>query len=238
MDNTNSTIIVNYDNFEDFMWMSYRYCIGRHSIASVMHAGTIAQYAKYLTPHSLEHAVTDIRNEINDAFRWNNKYNVKITNNTYYDVVSIILNAFAKRDIQDVNPSLLKAFNIDNLIIKDINIDGINEMLTAYKFDIDPTYNVCNMVCDEKQTKYTYTMLCDDMRDLLPWVKLANYMDKHCHRYIELNGEVVEVFPYYSMTSKSIEILYVDMESYINSPSQTVFIDPEHLNFISPDGAA
>ena len=29
---------------EDLIWMSYRYCIGRHTIAASMHAGEIAKH--------------------------------------------------------------------------------------------------------------------------------------------------------------------------------------------------
>lgn len=31
------------DFSEDYVWMSYRYCIGRHTIAAHYHATTIAQ---------------------------------------------------------------------------------------------------------------------------------------------------------------------------------------------------
>ena len=34
-----NTQLTDYE--EDCMWMSYRYCIGRHTIASHMHAGSI-----------------------------------------------------------------------------------------------------------------------------------------------------------------------------------------------------
>ena len=50
---------------EDSMWMSYRYCIGRHTIASHMRAGDIAQhcYGRMSKEHSIFTAY-DINNEI------------------------------------------------------------------------------------------------------------------------------------------------------------------------------
>ena len=51
---------------EDCVWMSYRYCIGRHTIASQCHAGNIAWNAYgRLTPERMQFMSEDINNEIN-----------------------------------------------------------------------------------------------------------------------------------------------------------------------------
>ena len=38
-------IIKDESYMEDLIWMSYRYCIGRHTIAANSHAGDIAKYS-------------------------------------------------------------------------------------------------------------------------------------------------------------------------------------------------
>lgn len=51
---------------EDCIWMSYRYCIGRHTITSNMHAGHIAQNCyDRLSNERLEFMANDIRDSIN-----------------------------------------------------------------------------------------------------------------------------------------------------------------------------
>lgn len=55
----------------DSMWMSYRYCIGRHTIASHMRAGDIAEqcYGRMSPERSIFNAY-DINREIEDRLRW------------------------------------------------------------------------------------------------------------------------------------------------------------------------
>jgi hypothetical protein len=54
---------------EDYIWMSYRYCIGRHTIASHCHATQIAQdaYGK-LSKERSQFNSEDINREIYDGF--------------------------------------------------------------------------------------------------------------------------------------------------------------------------
>ena len=58
---------------EDLIWMSYRYCIGRHTLAATMHAGHIAQNSYHAIPDDRkEFMAHDIRREINEALSMEN----------------------------------------------------------------------------------------------------------------------------------------------------------------------
>lgn len=68
-----NTELTDYD--ADSMWMSYRYCIGRHSIASHMRAGDIAKecYGRMSRDRSNFNAY-DINKEIEDKLRYGHNF--------------------------------------------------------------------------------------------------------------------------------------------------------------------
>ena len=72
-----NTINISNSSLEDMIWMSYRYCIGRHTIAAAHHAETIHSVIKsnpdLLTPERKHFMALDIRREITSqiAFRSN-----------------------------------------------------------------------------------------------------------------------------------------------------------------------
>jgi hypothetical protein len=95
---------VSAKDMDDFIWMSYRYCIGRKTIAASCHAGTIAELIfnnpKLLSKDRIEQMVTDIRNEIQDTIKWNkfikfeNEYSYSACMyDSTWDVYSAILTA-------------------------------------------------------------------------------------------------------------------------------------------------
>ena len=67
----NNSISLSPKVVEDFIWMSYRYCIGRHTGAAICHANTIKQVIRDSTnafsDESIQRMVADIRREINMA---------------------------------------------------------------------------------------------------------------------------------------------------------------------------
>ena len=66
-------IITDESYMEDLIWMSYRYCIGRHTIASHSHAEDIAKYSfDHISENKKSFMAHDIRQEINDTLRWKN----------------------------------------------------------------------------------------------------------------------------------------------------------------------
>ena len=63
------------DYEEDCIWMSYRYCIGRHTIASHMHANDIWKNCRGRMSKERElFTAFDINRSIEDSLRWIKPY--------------------------------------------------------------------------------------------------------------------------------------------------------------------
>ena len=93
-------VVMSRDSFEDFLYMSYRYCIGRHTIHAACHADTIIRVIKSnpdcMSEERGQFTANDIRNEINNVIRWND--NIHIDGCTNVDVFTRILVESAKYD--------------------------------------------------------------------------------------------------------------------------------------------
>lgn len=61
-----------HDIIDDMIWMSYRYCIGRHTIAAAMHAPQLAQFIAVndISEQRRQFYAEDILSSINDVLRW------------------------------------------------------------------------------------------------------------------------------------------------------------------------
>lgn len=88
-----NTITISNDRMEDFIWMSYRYCIGRHTIAAAYHAdvirGLIMDNPDFLSEDRKAFMAMDIRRQINDLVCWRN--NVHVDGPRDADLYSLIL---------------------------------------------------------------------------------------------------------------------------------------------------
>lgn len=162
---------------KDYIWMSYRYCIGRHTIAAHYHAATIAQdvYGK-ISDEQMQFYSEDINREIYDClhvkdfidFGWYG--NVPKTHFKPLDVVYFI---FDKENIDSVE-KVRK--------IKSITIDWNREKNT---FD----YSIYYFNDNDKNKDYGRSMW--DIRDLEVWQKLANLFDIENHKYCRLIDDTI-----------------------------------------------
>jgi hypothetical protein len=88
-----NTITISNDRMEDFIWMSYRYCIGRHTIAAAYHADVIRSLIMdnpdCLSEDRKAFMAMDIRRQINDLVCWRN--NVTVDGPRDADLYSLIL---------------------------------------------------------------------------------------------------------------------------------------------------
>lgn len=88
-----NTIVISNDRMEDFIWMSYRYCIGRHTIAAAYHAdvirGLIMDNPDCLSENRKAFMAIDIRRQINDLVCW--RSNVYVDGPRDADLYSLIL---------------------------------------------------------------------------------------------------------------------------------------------------
>lgn len=164
-----SNIVLSSDSLEDFIWMSYRYCIGRRTIASAMHAATIASVIKsnpnILSDERIRFMVNDIRDEVNSCLNWGDSFQLS----SCYGI-----DAFS--------PALYKSNEVDNPNDWVYCIDGMGNVR------LEEPNGKKRDIYDEKYS------------DLIPWVKLANLLDKSCHCIVttEYNCmvEKTECFPY------------------------------------------
>lgn len=89
----NNGIVLSNKTFEDFVWMSYRYCIGRKTIAAAHHAETIrsliVKNPDCMSEERKLFMAKDIRTMINDHVRW--RSNVSVEGGWNSDLYSMIL---------------------------------------------------------------------------------------------------------------------------------------------------
>lgn len=209
--NTNSITISN-SHMEDFIWMSYRYCIGRKTIAACMHADTIAKLISknpnMLSEDRKAFMAKDIRREINNQVNF--KKSLWIDN---------------ERDGQDVYSSLLYALNLfDDHKKKVFYFDA--KTMSIYDTKVDPTL-------------YEFETPDSDYTDLIPWVKLANWIDESCHRVITVEFEgkkqEIECYPYpLSVRNEDGTVTYREVWCSIDDPAIgiTRYITEEYITEI------
>lgn len=165
---TKPNICIHPSNLNDLIWMSYRYCIGRHTIAAAAHADTIMSIIVsnpgILSPEYIKSNASDIRAEINRCISF--KKNVNINGiGRGKDIFSNLLYS-----IGDFDP-LANKFHFDTDKMQVTAIDPLENHIQSWdSFDHDYT-------------------------DLIPWVKLANWMDQEEHKTLTVvyNDEVTEI---------------------------------------------
>lgn len=202
-----NTIKIN-SHFEDFIWMSYRYCIGRKTIASCMHADTILKLLHdnpgILTPERIAFMVKDIRREINSQLQFKR---------------SLHIEGFP--DDIDMFSELMYELNITN-----------NEPKTIYYFDINSM-----SIYDSKRNEslYEFERPDSDYDNLIPWVKLANCLDISCHKNITLIFEGKQVikrcypFPISVRIDNETKYHKVWTSIFDNNVSITKYIPEEYI---------
>lgn len=168
-------------NYEiDSIWMSYRYCIGRHTIASHCHAGDIAN-----------HAYGRMSNE-------RTQFMSKDINQSLYDVLHV-------HDWFSVDsPYNVKNFRPLDMFYQCLNNIGIKDMNDIKKFKCMDCYYDKN---GELKTDVYYYNDKDkinfrsysDITELEVWQRLANLFDMDSHKWCKLtDGRIVEYYEYWT----------------------------------------
>lgn len=152
---------------EDFIWMSLRYCIGRHTGAAANHANTIMQimhnYSHCFTKERKQLIIDDIRKEINQVLAF--QKNVCLDTHSEKDIFSFLF------------------YSIEE-----------NEDTTNFIYTIDDTKmrllrekRLVNSIKPWESFESLYL-------DLINWVKLANYLDEDTYYKVttEYQGKTEE----------------------------------------------
>ena len=206
--------------FKDLLFCTCRYCIGRHTAASIGLANDIAKNAfEYLDFHDRRFLAHDIRKQINDFM--NHKSNINIC-----DYRSHITMDALTRIVECIEEAGLgyqgEGFQIDNHFFV-VNQEHV--AFEPYKNSISASYG------------YTFIMCYND---LLPWIKLANALDDESQYMVEyeFNGEVKTercfLLPIVSSDLTNISIKYMPLKTYLDRSHVDSWIQEELINNVNP----
>lgn len=173
---------------EDLVWMSYRYCIGRHTIASHQHAGNLADFTYgRLNNYRMEFMSEDINREIYDRLRWGNFIDFGWYGNIpkeHFKPLDVVYSIMHKENISSYE---------EVKKIKSIVIEWDRD-----KSDYD--YSVYYFNENDKNKDYARNM--SDLQDLEVWQRLANLYDKRTHKKCKLkDGSIIEYYEYWICTN-------------------------------------
>lgn len=192
----------------DCVWMSYRYCIGRHTIASHCHAEDIAKNAYgRMTPERTQFMSGDINNEIHSQLHFDNfvdmgwYWNVPKTHFKPLDVLYSILNDESVNSVEKLRQ------------IKSIVVEWNRE-----NNDFDYSIYYFNENDNDKDLSRSLW----DIQDLEAWQQLANLFDLNGHKLarVEVDGEEKIVCYYECWHAINIQgtITYKKRKHAVDSP--------------------
>lgn len=201
----------------DSIWMSYRYCIGRHTIAAHSRAGDIANHAYgRMTKERTLFMSKDINSEIYDKLHWNSWFEV----DNHYAVPQP---EFRPLDL------FYRALNEFKLTIEDFReIKNIEAVRTngEWKFYLTKYQ-------DGRKGYRDY----HDVEDLEVWQRLANFFDLNSHKWCKMrDGSIVQYYEQWvrKRTADNVlqfECIKIPTELYQNFVIQTRI----HEDFIEED---
>lgn len=208
---------------ETLIWMSYRYAIGRHTIASHSHAEDIVRYSyerMKLDPERCEFAARDINQCIYDQMKF-----------SFFTIAGFSLNT------TDINPLdvFFEFINQEN-IISYAELKKYKEVV-AYK-DENDMWNFSRILFpDEKQGSYVPRM---SFEDLMVWQRLAKMLKlneyKKVHTLYEGKEEVYECIENYIIDTSKVNLFYkkeyVPVSSYVENPTVYAHIAEEYITKI------
>ncbi len=205
---------------KDLIFCSCRYCIGRHTAASIGMACDIAKNAyEYLDEHDRRFLAHDIRRQINDVLHV--KSNIDIC-----DYRSHITMDALTRIVEHIEEAGFgyqgEGFQIDNYCF---NVNQVAVEFEPYENSISSTYGDSFITC---------------YMDLLPWIKLANALDVESQYEVEykFDGEIKTerciILPYVTYDFTNISIKYMPLKTYLDRSHVDSWIQEEYICNIKP----
>ena len=190
---------------ENCVWMSYRYCIGRHTIVSHSHAENIASFAYgRMTPGRTQFMSEDINNEIYSQLHFGNFVDMGWYGNipkTHFKPLDVLYSILDKESIN----SMEKIQKIKSICIK----------WSRDKQDFD--YSIYYFNDNDKNKEYERSLW--DIQDLEVWQQLANLFDVNGHKFCKLlDGANCEYYDCWHIFNNQGEITYEKRKHSVNSP--------------------
>ena len=207
----------------DAMWMSYRYAIGRHTIATAMHAGQLAQAVYHrLNEHQREQTVYDIRREISTILNWEYNFNMDLC------IPRQILDPFKSLYVFSLSPCVDEAGGLLKYL-QQHRVTVFTRTPPLLEYDVEDSFT--------KKNELSFM----GIHDLLEWVNAANALDRKNHYIatVEYEGkkEKIEVFESYSFNrdDKGIYRLawaYSPIEDYLANPVLYTRIADKYIKWL------
>ena len=198
---------------EDCIWMSYRYCIGRKTIAANMHAADIVKYGDdWISENRRQFTARDIRSNINDMVSWAD--NIKRDGYTHnYDI-----------------PSCILKYLFDN------KIENKMDFYLNHRFEVNVEFGTVDVYDYDRKTPNewdTYQSILREYSDYEPWIKLANYLDISKHKSIKVDYKKIHdilCFDHYHIDYQDvISHNYIGIDHYKENPYINSYISPEYI---------
>lgn len=159
---------------ETCIWMSYRYAIGRKSIASCMHAKDIADHISWIPENRRSFTAMDITREVNDKINWYKNVLVKGYSDNIMDVFSVLFQWFI--DNPQDRP-------VDYFMSHNWNVDVDKGLVDISDRDDIPSKNEYGF--------YYEPDIFHDYSDYRDWVNLARFIKGATHIVtVEFDGKV------------------------------------------------
>lgn len=159
---------------ETCVWMSYRYAIGRSTIAAAMHAKDIAKHLDWIPEDRHEFTGEDIISEINSQL--NCIKTIRLTNRFAGDAKRI-----------DAFSLLFRYLENDQWLLKD-------DTYRTYTFNIDFGTHRVDAIESYEGIQNDILLKYDDYKD---WIKLAKILLNDTVKLtIEMNGQLTEIDAY------------------------------------------
>ena len=193
---------------EDCVWMSSRYCIGRHTIASHCHAEDIAKNAYgRMTKERTQFMSEDINNEIHSQLHYGNFVDMGWYGNipkTHFRPLDVLYSILNKESIDTMEK--MRG-------IKTIRIEWNRE-----KQDFD--YSIYYFNENDKDKDLSRSLW--DIQDLEVWQQLANLFDLNGHKLARLRVDdeehVVCYYECWHAVNNQGEITYEKRKHSVDSP--------------------
>ena len=206
----------------DAMWMSYRYAIGRHSIASVMHAGNMVKNVYGRIPEdSVDFTVYDIRREINHSLEWGFNFGLDLyVPQEFYDPFKALVELEKYLAQQEENTDLLTYLKDHRVTV---SLSANNEYTVKIGKPI-----------------HGGDLYAHNLHDLLTWANASNAIDPKKHHQVttEFEGktEMHDTFELYylnrSSESNLLSIKYSSINDYLKTPCVERWIAEEYITNI------
>ena len=162
---------------ETCIWMSYRYAIGRKSIASVMHAEDIAKHIDWIPEDRREFTAQDIIREVNDKINWYKNIHMDSYTMSENDIFTVIFEWFLNNPQDDPQKFFVEHEWYVDLAKKTIDVE------------VRENPPQCN-----QYGFYSKDNIFTDYSDYKGWVNLAKFLKGATHEVtVHYEGEIKKI---------------------------------------------